>query len=169
VIAAKTKYGLEHTIFSLSQGVVVRQVGSHRLTLQPLRRYLRDSTDSAPDLISMIVERLAVLEGRSLEKFGTQEREFDWGPGLEDLEEGAEWDLSSSGQDSRLLGPLYPDQPRRFTPAADEDHRTVWFDPSRQADRDARSSSSSMTSTGLQAASRGAGVKETADPEIQIG
>jgi len=51
----------------------------------------------------MIVERLAVLEGRSLEKFGTQEREFDWGPGLEDLEEGAEWDLSSSGQDSRLL------------------------------------------------------------------
>lgn len=71
--------------------------------LLPLRRYLRDSTDSAADLFPIIVERLAVLEGRSLEKFGTQERELDRAPGLEDLEEGAECDLSSSDQDSGIL------------------------------------------------------------------
>jgi hypothetical protein len=38
----------------------------------------------------MIVERIEVREGSTLEKFGTPDRELGRAPGLDDLDEGAE-------------------------------------------------------------------------------
>ena len=68
------------------------------MTLQLLRRDLKDSTEPAADLFPMTVERVDVLRGKSLEKFGTPERELGGAPGLEDLEDGTELDLEDEAE-----------------------------------------------------------------------
>jgi len=56
----------------------------------------------------MIVDKMGVRDGSTLEKFGTLERELGLDPGLGDLDEGAEYDfttrdleLSFSGESDR--------------------------------------------------------------------
>ena len=85
----------EHTRLKLSHGVVVRVDGSQRMMFELLRRRRRDSADSIALRFSMIVDKMGVRNGSTLEKFGTLERELGLGPGLGDLDEGAECDFTT--------------------------------------------------------------------------
>ena len=82
----------EHTRLKLSHGVVVRVVGSQRLMLKLFRRRRSDSAESTALLFSMIGDKIAARDGSTLEKFGTLCRGLGLGPGLGDLDEGAEFD-----------------------------------------------------------------------------